>query len=68
MRVASIVVLLAVAGGCVSVRPHERERLAHRAMQAPVWRDLARADAHTFDVREGSDGAAIDGGGGCGCN
>lgn len=60
--------LLLVVGGCVRVRPHERQRLADPAMQAPAWPALERADVHTRAITEGSDGATGAGGGGCGCN
>jgi hypothetical protein len=63
--VAGLAVLL---GGCVRVRPHERERLAHPAMAGSVWPSIDRADQHVFSVREGSEGATVEGGGGCGCN
>lgn len=59
---------LGLLAGCTSVRPHERERLAHPAMQAPAWPAVDRSDEHTFVVREGSAGATSEGGGGCGCN
>ncbi len=57
-----------LACGCVRVRPHERERLAHPAMQGAAWPAVERADAHVFSVREGTEGASAEGGGGCGCN
>ncbi len=67
-----VVVVLAFAtlvlGACVQVRPHQREHLAHPAMQAPVWPAIDQADQHTFLVREGTGGATGTGGGGCGCN
>jgi hypothetical protein len=58
----------ALAAGCVRVRPHERERLAHPAMQAPVWPAVEEGDLHVFTVREGTTGATGAGGAGCGCN
>jgi hypothetical protein len=33
-----------------------------------VWPSLDRADQHVFAVREGTEGATVEGGGGCGCN
>jgi hypothetical protein len=59
---------LSLVAACVRVRPHEREVLASPAMQGSVWPAVERADQHVFSVREGSEGASIDGGGGCGCN
>lgn len=68
MRAAAGLVALLLAGGCVRVHPHQRERLADPAMQAPVWPGLERIDEHTREVSEGSEGASGAGGGGCGCN
>jgi hypothetical protein len=68
VRIVLALALLGVGSGCVRVRPHEREQLAHPAMQAPVWPAIDRADQHTFVVREGTGGGAGAGGGGCGCN
>jgi hypothetical protein len=65
LRVMLGVSLLA---SCVRVRPHEREQLAHPAMQGMMWPSLDRADQHVFAVREGTEGATVEGGGGCGCN
>jgi hypothetical protein len=53
---------------CVRVPPHQRERLAHPAMQSPVWTQQRKAERHFFEVREGSKGADGAVGGGCGCN
>ncbi len=66
--IALVAVLVGATSACVRVRPRQRERLAHPAMQAPVWPAVDRADNHVFIVREGSEGAAGAGGGGCGCN
>lgn len=65
---ALVVVLLVAVSACARVRPRQRARLAHPAMQAPVWPAVDRADNHVFVVREGSEGATGAGGGGCGCN
>lgn len=71
-RAAALAVVIALGavalGACVRVRPHERQRLADPAMQAPVWPVLDRADEHVHEVREGTGGATASGGGGCGCN
>lgn len=65
----SLLIFLALvfASGCVVVRPHQREHLAHPAM-GEMWPAVDRADQHTFEVREGTGGATAQGGGGCGCN
>jgi hypothetical protein len=60
--------LVVALGGCVRVRPHERQHLAHPAMQQPAWPAVDRADQHLFTVREGTTGATTSGGGGCGCD
>ena len=57
MKVAALLIAGALAlGGCVRVRPHERQTLAHPALAQPPW-----PDAHLVDV-------VLRGGGGCGCN
>jgi hypothetical protein len=59
---------LVVAGGCATVAPYERERLADRAMELdadPLWSEM---EQHTHDYREGAAGGLGGGGGGCGCN
>jgi hypothetical protein len=66
LRVA-VIVLIAVAG-CARVKPHQRETLAHPAMQQPAWPEVEADDQHTFEVREGSGGATGTAGGGCGCD
>ena len=68
-RAALLGIAAALAlGGCVRVRPHQRQRLADPAMAAPTWPAIERADEHTREVSEGSGGASGAGGGGCGCN
>ncbi|MBZ0236807.1 MAG: DUF4266 domain-containing protein [Deltaproteobacteria bacterium] len=59
---------LTLLGACVRVHPHERQQLAHPAMQGSAWPAVERADQHVFSVREGTEGASAEGGGGCGCN
>lgn len=61
-------VLLLLAGGCVRVRPHEREAHARRSMQADGDPTEKKLDGHVEEYREGSIGGAGAGGGGCGCN
>jgi len=68
---AVVVVTVAVvvsAAGCVRVRPHERQLLAHPALAQPPWPEAHAALQHVFQIREGSEGAVGAGGGGCGCN
>jgi hypothetical protein len=69
-RRRAIAVLLACAalGGCVHVRPRERETLAKRNMKFgpdPIEDEL---DLHMQESREGAAGGYGSSGGGCGCN
>lgn len=68
----AIAVLLALSslcmGGCATVRPWERERLAARGMQLDADPLGDEMDDHVYEVREGANGGASAGGGGCGCN
>lgn len=71
MRYLSLVILLAalaVTGGCVHVKPHEREYLARPAMVNDRDRGQARFSQHQTGSREGADGGTGEPGGGCGCN
>jgi hypothetical protein len=66
--VTLVLAIALAASACVRVHPHQRERLAEPAMQAPVWPDLERQDDHVREIAEGTGGATATGGGGCGCN
>lgn len=65
-----VLVALSVSAstGCAPIQPWERDRLAHDCMQMPVDPSEAAFDGHVQLVREGSQGGASEGGGGCGCN
>lgn len=66
---AGCAVLVAVLlGGCVTVAPHERGRLARRGMQPGGDADLSFGVEHAQQYREGSTGGGAVRGGGCGCN
>ena len=58
---------VALIGGCVRVKPHERGVHAKAAMQDQNKAD-AKLDEHVKEYREGSVGGSGAGGGGCGCN
>ena len=68
VQLIAIAIGLGLSASCVRVQPHQRERLAHPAMQGPVWVQQSKADQHVFEVREASKGAGGAVGGGCGCN
>ena len=71
-RLAPVVLLCllaaAFAGGCVTVRPQEREFLADPAMTFGAEGTAAAQEEHVISNREGSYGAGTVTGGGCGCN
>jgi hypothetical protein len=62
------VVLLVAAGGCVRVRPWQREYLSRRALNFASERSETRFKQHMFESREGARGGTGESGGGCGCN
>jgi hypothetical protein len=71
-RSAAILAMLALAaafaGGCATVAPFQRERLADPIMSLrDDSRDAAR-ELHWMEAREGSTGGAGAAGGGCACN
>jgi len=70
MRLVTATVLLIALGlgGCVTIQPWERGRLAQPDMQFGGAEELAAAEAHATEVREGSAGGFDAAGGGCGCN
>jgi hypothetical protein len=55
-------------GGCVMVRPEEREHLADPAMTFGSEGTAGAQEEHVLSNREGSYGAGAVTGGGCGCN
>lgn len=58
----------ALLGGCATVAPYERGRLARRDMELQRNGELAAGKQHATAYREGSAGGEGGGGGGCGCN
>lgn len=66
-RIATCALLL-LLGGCATVAPYERERLASSDMQLDRNPDLSAGKQHATAYREGSSGAEGASGGGCGCN
>jgi hypothetical protein len=63
-----LVVLLALAAGCVTVRPEQREFLADPSMTFGSGGQAEMDMDHVLENREGSAGSATVSGGGCGCN
>ena len=55
-------------GGCVPVRPWERETLAHPAMAEQTDPEGDTFEAHVAGAREAALDPGAAGGGGCGCN
>lgn len=64
---AFLVVTGVAAGGCVGVKPYERELLAQPGMSLGPTPDVERAQ-HLLESREASMGGYGTSGGGCGCN
>jgi hypothetical protein len=67
-RIAMLILFCALAGGCVRVKPYQRETLASRAMTPDKDEAEAKLDGHVEEYREGSIGGSGVSGGGCGCN
>lgn len=69
-------VLLAIAlgtvalslGGCVRVKPYQREYLSEHAMNPTAEAAEDEFRAHWQSSREGAEGGFGAAGGGCGCN
>ncbi len=67
-RIATLIMLCALASGCARVKPYQRETLASRAMTPDADEAEGKLDGHVEEYREGSIGGAGVSGGGCGCN
>ncbi|MEZ4404007.1 MAG: DUF4266 domain-containing protein [Kofleriaceae bacterium] len=59
---------LASVGGCVRVKPHERQILARPDMEIGGDAELRAGESHARAYREGSSGGGEAHAGGCGCN
>lgn len=64
----ALMLAAATLGGCVMVRPAEREHLADPAMTFGSEGTAEAHQEHVLSNREGSYGAGAVTGGGCGCN
>jgi hypothetical protein len=70
-RVACAALLLclsALAAGCATVRPQDKELLADPSMTFNADGIAGQHEQHVLDNREGSYGGTSTRGGGCGCN
>lgn len=67
-RVAALLALGGLAGGCARVRPWEREQLAERCLRVSPRPPHDATHAHFLVPREGTRPGGIVGGGGCGCD
>jgi len=65
---AALILLLAVAAGCATVRPWDRDLLAEKKMSFTPNPMIQAVDEHVYFSKEGSTGGQEVGGGGCGCN
>ena len=68
MRLAFVIVVAALAGGCVEVAPYQRGYLARPDMALDPTPGTAKALEKTYSAKEAASGGASVGGGGCGCN
>jgi len=62
-----LLVLLALAVGCSSVRPYEKEHLADPIMMSADDAQAELRELKWLEAREGSTGGAGGAGGGCAC-
>lgn len=64
----ALAAMLLSTAGCVTVRPEDKEFLAHPAMTFGSRGESDGQEAHVLGNREGSAGGSDVQGGGCGCN
>ena len=67
-RIAVACFLMLALGGCVRVKPYERELLAKPIMTFSPDPHEDVLDNHMLEAREGAAGGYGSAGGGCGCN
>ncbi|MEM1415372.1 MAG: DUF4266 domain-containing protein [Myxococcota bacterium] len=68
MTVRLLLVAFALATGCATVAPYEREDLSKPGMDLEGEGVETGFRAHVHDAREGATGGHGSSGGGCGCN
>ena len=66
--VAFLALFLLAVGGCVTVRPEDKEFLADPAMTFGADGETLAHEEHVLTNREGTFGGVGVTGGGCGCN
>ena len=64
----AVLFVAALASGCGTVKPWQRDLLARPQMQIVPSPSLHAVDEHVYFSKEGSMGGQDVGGGGCGCN
>jgi len=64
---ALLMALCAISGGCATVKPWQRSRLADPCMTFEANANMTAYAAHWQEAREGSSGGSGVQGGGCGC-
>jgi hypothetical protein len=67
IRLLCLILLLAVAVGCASVRSYEKEHLADPIMLSADDAQAELRELKWLEAREGSTGGAGGAGGGCAC-
>ncbi len=68
LNTAALGLLVALVGGCETVKPWQREALADPIMQPGRNPIAAMQLDHVYTSREAASGGTTVGGGGCGCN
>lgn len=59
---------LIALGGCVRVKPWQREYLSRRGLDFSTEQSETQFKQHLYESREGARGGTGQTGGGCGCN
>jgi hypothetical protein len=68
VRLARLLAIFLLLGGCAGVKPWEREYLSDPKMALDAEPEAALLEQHVYQYREGSAGGYGGSGGGCGCN
>lgn len=68
VRLALVLALPVLCGGCATVKPWDRDLLADKGMRFIPCPMLHGIDEHIYFSKEASMGGQDVGGGGCGCN